>query len=550
MKRATISQVENKLSVRFDFDPALVGLMSELDPRAKFNYGNKAWIFPLETYIFTRLCDLFGMDPSECVQGIGGDAFRMEVMGTQPQPKPVDLSLLDGFRFLTEPYEHQRRGLCELFGNDAWLLGWEMGTGKTKVVCDRINGESKVLILCPKSVLGTWEKELCKHAVAKCTILTGTATQKERAIKTRRPIVVTNYDTLLWWKEPGEWNAVVADECQALRNPTAKRSRKARAIVAPRRWALSGTPAPNSPLDWHGILLFLDPSGRLAGTTSKTAFAARYAIKRSLSNDPKDRRKIIVGYRDLSDLRKRIASCSSRVKKEDCLDLPPKVFAERTCTLEGEQLRVYNTLRRDAVVRLNKMKEESTLTARNVLTEALRLQQIAGGTVPDDLGIVHRFAGNAKLDLFGEILDDLDGKPLVVWCCFREELNILAECLASRGRIVRAIHGGISGPDRQTAIDDFSASRADTFLATIQTGGIGIDGLQRVCDTEVFYSRSYRFDEFAQATDRLHRVGQEKKVTVISLVATGTVDEKIAVALERKEAMQEMMLSRPIEEML
>lgn len=472
---------------------------------------------------------------------------------------PPDLSLIDGYEFLTQPYDHQRIGLAELVGHDSWLLAWEMRVGKTKVVADWLRYQTQQraktsarplagVILCPKSVISVWPGELMRHAGLPCRVLGDTPRQRQESLAwfgregTVPRVLVMNYDHT--WRDAGKFimslerlDVVIADEVQAIKNKTASRSKATVKLSekAAYRFALSGTPAPNGPEDWLGTLLFLDPSGKLAGTKFKTTFESRYVVRREINGIP-----LIIGYQNLDDLNKRVASVSSRVKKDDCFDLPPKVMLERHCTLEGEQARVYREIKKDALTRLSKAKADSVLTVNNVLTESLRLLQVVGGFVPDNTGQLHALGDNAKLALLEEVVSELEGQPLVIWCHFRAELEAVAKLLPKMGRCGVQFHGGEDSTTRARYVEQFQSGKIDTFVATPMTGGVGLN-LSRA-DTEIFYSRSYNLQDWLQAQARLESGTKKKAVAVISLVADGTVDVKVGRALDRKENIQEAMM--------
>jgi SNF2 family DNA or RNA helicase len=576
--RASITLENGKLAVRFFYDAFMVEAVRGIDPRSKFtkDNGDARWLLPCEQYTFIKLCDLFGLDPANTARNIGtqlsGNGKTDEeiagliasLTGPPAYRKPQKITdrlteiKYEQYQHVLPPFDHQKGGLVDTIENPRWGLFWDMGTGKSKAICDRIcfglqHGQFKnVLIICPKSVLSVWPRELMTHAKLPCHVIAGSQKQKVHAIETVKKnggIGVINYELLNYiWPELRKvpWELVVADECQKIKRSTAIMSRRTRDIAenATYRYALSGTPAPNGPLDWFGVLLFLDGTGKLAGTQSKVAFEARYAIRKKLNNGG----QMVIGYRDLEDLRRRVTSVSSRILKDDCLDLPPKTFVERTCTLGKEQRRVYTELKRAAVARLSKLKDEGLITVRHLFTESLRLLQIVGGFVKDDDGRIHAFDPNPKLELLGEVLDEIGDQPLVIWSIFLEELSTIAELLADRGRTVCVMRGTTSDADRAQAIDDFQNSRANTFLATPQTGGSGIT--LTAADYEVFFSRSYNLNDFLQAADRCHRIGQTRPVTITSLVAEESIDQRVSLSLQRKADLQEALMRSQIEDLL
>lgn len=566
--RASMSLVDGKLHVSFRPLPTIVEMVKAIDPRRKYLPDLKLWQFPAEGPVVKRLTDLFGLDMLKLDQRIAALVRPVE------QPKPPNTAVLNDHPWRSPPYAHQVVGVAELVEHPAWLLAYDQGTGKTFVAANRLaygmargHFRGPILVLTPKPVVQAWPRELWTHAGLKCVVLAGSGAEKLATLEAHRTdapgtIFVCNYEAMLSKPKrakmtlshymaalPTPFDVVIADEVQRLKAGTSATARAVGRVRARARyrWALSGTPAPNGPEDWYGVLTFLDP--RILATESKTAFEARYVVKGKFS----DTGPIIrIGYKDLDDLNARVASCCSRVLKQDCLDLPEKVFIERVCELSPEQRRVYKDLRDKAVAHLNTLKAEGTLTIRNILTESLRLLQVVGGFVPDDTGRVHPLEGNAKLALLDEVLDEIGPRPTVIWCSFLEELRAVADLVRKRGE-VRMFHGAVANKERDDAIDWFQQRgprEPAYFLATPQSGGTGIT--LTAADTEIFFSRTYKLTDYLQAIDRLHRIGQTRKVTIINLVAEATVDRKVGSALERKEAMQENMMARPdaVEDML
>lgn len=537
--------------VKTPLHPATVTMLrDQIDPRRRWDAVEKAWSYPAEPAVLSRILEVFQLDRLAVPEGL-----RKLLPPPLPVPKrEVDLSVIDGYEFLTEPYQHQREGLAMLVREKRWLLSWEPGCGKSKTICDRIRMAFQILhdiagpilILCPKGVLFVWGDELKTHA--NLTVRTWPDYGPEWIVD--GAIMVANYDALV--SETNlkrflkvNWQMVVYDEVQKCKNITTKRFKAAKKVSAKstHRYAISGTPAPNGPLDFLGAMTLLDPS--ILGTESKTAFTARYAITQPVGTGMG---RQVVGYQNLADLNQRVASVSDRRTKDECLDLPPKIYQTRHCQLEGEQARIYAELRKHAVARLTKAKDDNLLTAKNILTEQLRLLQIVGGFVPDEEGKIHALKTNIKLELLDEVLEELGSQPVVIWCAFLEELRAVVELLSNQGRSVTSFSGENNDKERRDSVHWFQSGHVDTFVATASAGGTGIT-LTRA-SVEVFYSRTYNLEHWLQAQDRLHRVGQTKSVQVISLVARGTVDEKIERALAEKESLQELVMRKAPEELL
>lgn len=473
--------------------------------------------------------------------------------------------------YRTQPYRYQLRGLAELVKHPRWLLGWECGLGKSLVVAERLrlgfergHFSGRVLIVCPKSVLAVWPEQLQQHAGLGCLVLTGDARQRagvlESAASSRNAIVVTNYEVA--WREVDRLaklrpDVVVADESHRIKNSRSLTARAVRRLgrQARFRWALSGTPTPNGPLDIHGTLAFLDP--KLCGGESFCAFRARYAITRGdmLRREIEQAKqrgidrgdlkrllasgtaRIVLDYQNLDELERIVSSVSSRLRKVDALDLPEKTFVERRVPLSASASRVYRDIRRDALALLESKQGAGTLSVPHILTQAMRLLQVAGGFVPDDEGRMHALEPNAKLNLLADVLEDIDGQ-VVIWAGFVAEARAIWGLL---GESAVAHEGSLSFERRLDALRAFKSGEARYLIATPQSAREGLTLTE--ASTAVFYSRTYNLLDWLQAQDRVHRIGQRWPVTIISLIAEGTVDENVARALSRKADLQELVLS-------
>ena len=328
-------------------------------------------------------------------------------------------------------------------------------------------------------------------------------------------------------------NGLLVHNCHRAKRTTTQTSRALRAVSdgAKYRYGLTGTPAPNGPLDIFGSLTFLDPN--IIGTSYWTTFKARHAIMGGFENHE------IIGYRDLATLNAQVASCSSRVKKEDALDLPPKTFVTRPCPLSTEQRRIYRQLKEEAIAIFRRQEKEGTLTVRNILTETLRLLQVCGGFLPDDEGRMHSL-DCGKADVFEEMLDDFaPDQKVIVWCAFLAEVDAI--CARLGGRAVR-YDGRSSTIEREDAIEQFRNGDAQFFVATPAAGGEGITLTES--STVVYYSRDWNLKNYLQSQDRAHRIGQHHPVTISNLVVPGTIDARCMQALERKEGEQEAILGK------
>ena len=304
------------------------------------------------------------------------------------------------YKFKTQPYAHQLKAL-ELSWNKSYFAYFmEMGTGKSKVLIDniamlydsgKING---VLIVAPKGVVKTWyEQEIPTHMpdhVEHTDVLWQAMINKKQQKeldKLFQPgedlhILVMNVEAFST-KKGVEFAAkflrchrtmMAIDESTTIKNPDAKRTRHICSLgeYAQYRRILTGSPVTKSPLDLFKQCEFLQPD--LLGYSSYYAFRTRYAKLRTANFGGKSF-QLVVGYKNLDELSEKIKPFSSRVLKEECLDLPEYTYMKRTIQLSSEQKSVYEQMRKQAVAFL-KGKSMTTATA---LTQLMRLQQITCG---------------------------------------------------------------------------------------------------------------------------------------------------------------------------
>ncbi len=564
---ATLTVRDGRLRVRTPYAPALVERFRAI-PGRSFDGETKEWTFPIAPDVVSMVTDVLGVLPwslpPEVRDAVNGSLPRVEA-------KPVDMSLIEGHVFRTVPFEHQRVNLARLVAEKRWLIADEQGLGKSAVIANRLRHVKNqldilnVLIVCPKSVVHGWLDQLWTHAELHATAVEGNATQRRNRLAGGFRFKVTNYEALIHTGsafEEIDWDVVVIDEVQKVKNFTAQTSKALRRLTAKANyvWALSGTPAPNGLEDYLGVLAAVDP--KLLPVQTKTAVEARYCVKQAIGQDdagnPAPPFKI-VAYRNVAELHGYIARITSRHTKAECLDLPPKIFSVRTCQLEGEQARVYRDIKKDAVAKIETLRGEGTLTVANVITESLRLLQVVGGHMPLLLDShdtdcdcsrdsIYRFPKIAKLDALGDLLDEVGERQVVLWACFRPEVAMLVEWLEKHyGGGVASLVGGMSGNDRAENIERFRSGAARWFVGTAEAGGTGVNGLA-VADTMVYYSRGWRLDSFLQSQDRGHRIGmQGNSLSIVKLLAERTVDFKVDESLDKKQSLQDMMLGNPAE---
>ena len=459
------------------------------------------------------------------------------------------------YKFKTKPYKHQITALEKSWQKDEYGYFMEMGTGKSKVLVDNmamLYDKGKInaaLIIAPKGVYRNWlSQEIPNHLpshVDHKTVLWTALTSKTKD-KEYQQLFKTDYDLhillmnveALSTKKGVEFagkflrchkTLMAVDESTTIKNPTAKRTKAILALSkeAKYRRILTGSPVTKSPLDLYSQCAFLNEF--LLGFSSFYTFRNRYAqmIERNFGGR---RVQIVASYRRLDELAETLKKFSYRILKEDCLDLPPKVYMRREIDLSDEQKKAYATMKSAALAHLN----GKIATAPHVLTQLMRLHQITCGHFTADDGTIQEFKNNRMSELLN-LLDEIEGK-VIIWANYVYDIKQIVNTISDEygeDSIVE-YYGAIESKKRQTNIEKFQdpKSKVRFFVGNPQTGGYGIT--LTAASNVIYYSNGYDLEKRLQSEDRAHRIGQEKSVTYIDLIARDTVDEKIVKALRKK----------------
>ena len=458
------------------------------------------------------------------------------------------------YKFKLKPYKHQMTALEKSWNKETYAYFMEMGTGKTKVLIDNMSmlyDKGKIdgaLIIAPKGVVKTWyEQELPTHLpthIENVTILWQshiTKKQQEKLeslfeIETALHILIMNVEALS--TEKGVKFAtkflnshkvmMAVDESTTIKNPTAKRTKNIIGLgkYAKYRRILTGSPVTKNPLDLYTQCEFLDPY--LLDFGSYYAFRNRYAEMTTMNVRGRSI-QVVKKFRHLGELSESLQPFSYRVLKEDCLDLPPKIFMKRYVSLTPDQKKIYEQMKKHALAILNG-KVTSTMT---VLTQLMRLHQITCGHFTADDGTTQAVESNRLNELMA-ILDETEGKA-IIWANYQLSVGeIIQRIIKDYGEDSYVHYYGLtSQEERQDNIRKFQNDPKCRFLVgTPQTGGYGITLTQ--ANTVVYYSNGYDLEKRLQSEDRAHRIGQKEKVTYVDLICEDTVDEKIVKALRNK----------------
>ena len=459
------------------------------------------------------------------------------------------------YKFKTKPYAHQITALEKSWDRTEYGYFMEMGTGKSKVLVDnmamlydkgRING---AVIVAPKGVYRNWYSQeipnhLPSHIQPKMVLWTAlTSKTKDKEYQTLFEtghdlhILIINVEALST-KKGLDFAAkfmrchktmLAIDESTTIKNPSAKRTKSILALgkEATYRRILTGSPVTKSPLDLYTQCGFLNSF--LLGYDSFYAFRNRYAnmIDRNFGGR---RVQLIGSYKRLDELADKLKAFSYRVLKDDCLDLPDKVYIRREVDLTDEQSKAYATMKSAALASL----KGKMATAPHVLTQMMRLHQITCGHLRNDDGTITEIKNNRLKELIN-LLDEVEGK-VIIWANYVYDIENLVKVISDEfgADSIVQYYGAIPAEQRQENIEKFQDpnSKARFFIGNPQTGGYGIT--LTCANTVVYYSNGYDLEKRLQSEDRAHRIGQTKSVTYVDFIAPKTVDEKIVKALRSK----------------
>ncbi|WP_369244857.1 SNF2-related protein [Streptomyces sp. R41] len=439
--------------------------------------------------------------------------------------------------------DYQARGLNWLARMTSLGLGGcladDMGLGKTITLIalhlHRQTDQSAAgptLVVCPASLMGNWQREIEKFAPG---------TPVRRFHGSRRSLedvagcefVLTTYGTMRLDAprlDEMAWGMVVADEAQHVKNPYSATARALRTIGARARVALTGTPVENNLSELWAILDWTTPGllGRL-GT-----FRTRYAQAVEGGQDPAAAERLAQLVRPFL-LRRR---------KSDpgiAPELPPKTETDRAVSLTKEQAGLYEAMVRET---LTEISGADSMARRGLIVKLLTgLKQICNHPaqfLKEDRPKIPGRSG--KLELLDELLDTIlsEGASVLVFTQYVRMARLIERHLAARGVSTQFLHGGTPINQREAMVQRFQEGEIPVFLLSLKAAGTGLN-LTRA-EHVVHYDRWWNPAVEAQATDRAYRIGQSRPVQVHRLIAEGTIEDRIADMLRRKQQLADAVL--------
>lgn len=414
------------------------------------------------------------------------------------------------------------------------VLADDMGLGKTlqmiAALIDRAK-EGPALVVAPTSVVFNWLRELERFAPSLDVVhYHGSSRALPRLGKGQ--VVVTSYGVVLQDEERlarHRFTTLVLDEAQAIKNPGAKRAKAVGRLQAEWRVALTGTPIENRLGELWAIFHVVAP-GLLGG---QDQFHRRFVAPIESARDQERAKELAALVRPF---------VLRRTKAEVAPDLPPRTEVQLEVDLSGPERKIYEDARLSAIAHLTdlELSRPDEHARIQILSELTRLRLIACHARL----VEPRFKGDsAKLESLFALLETIreSGQQVLVFSQFTKLLDLVRERLDEAGAVYAHLDGSSSPKRRREAVDSFQSGQAPVFLVSTKAGGFGLNltAASYVVHLDPWWNPAVE----DQATDRAHRIGQDKPVTVYRLVARGTIESAILELHGKKRSLAEQILS-------
>jgi SNF2 family DNA or RNA helicase len=501
------------------------------------------------------------------------------------------------YEYKTKPYQHQIDVLRKCWNMEVYALFLEMGTGKTKIVLDNacalyLQGKiDSLMVMAPKGTYLNWRDEVAIHVPDYIDYCLAWWTPYPNSEELHRlqvqmndsshfHIMLVNIEAMQTKnkaKSKGQkyvWNwlhthkpMVAVDESTTIKNPTASRTKAVLELapLAKYRRIMSGNPLPNGLLDLWSQCAFLGT--KYLGWDSFYAFKHHYAILKRRNTGATNGKgnpifhDQVIGYCDElieKELLPRLEIFSSKIRKEDCLDLPEKIYQKIEIKLSDEQEKLYKQMSKHAMaVYEDESGRLGHVSVTTVISLMLRLHQISCGFVtlhretgeyldPDEEVLRHekiiQDLPNERMSTLLQQIEEIDGK-VVIWAHYVHNIQtIIKELKKVYGdEAVCGYYGAIKSNDREIYRKRFQDPRDPLrFFVANKAGAYGINLTE---SSNVFYfANTFDLDVRMQSEDRNHRIGQRKAVSYIDIIAKKTIDEKIVEALKKKVKLVDLVM--------
>lgn len=464
----------------------------------------------------------------------GGELLREEIANLRQHhhvaaPPP-------GFLATLRPYQQEGLAWLDFLAKAGLggILADDMGLGKTVQVLAHVLAQHQTqtapqrlptLVIVPTSLVANWRAEAARFTPElRVLVLHGSARESQFKFIPTHDLIITTYPLLVRDRETllnYQFGLLVLDEAQMIKNAHTQTAKVVREIKATRHLAMTGTPLENHLGELWAQFDAIEPG--LLGNERQFTRVYRTPIEKHADVDTQ------------AILNRRIAPLLLRRRKQDVLkDLPPKTEILRMVELEDAQRELYETLRLAQHDRVREALEHRGLGQSGiiVLDALLKLRQVCCDPRLVKLDAARGIEASAKLDVLLELLDQLiaEDRRVLVFSQFTEMLDLIAAALSEKNVAYLMLTGQTKA--RAPLVERFQRGEVPVFLVSLKAGGVGLN--LTAADTVIHYDPWWNPAVEAQASDRVHRIGQHQPVFVYKLICSGTVEEKIMALQTRK----------------
>lgn len=453
-----------------------------------------------------------------------------------------------------QDFQHQKFTFERAKDRDYYALLLEMGLGKSRIAIElaeynHAQGRiAAVMVLCPKSLVRNWTTvEIPKHSSSPFVTYEWPAGKPVPEFNSS-PVMawlVLNHDAITReefvevfraFRNSYGLFALVVDESTAFKSPKAQRTKVAVKLgkYASKKYILSGMPVPQSPLEAWSQFEILKPG--ILGSESYYSFMHRYAVKKDITFGMRRISKV-VGYKNLEELTSTIKKYGSMLSKEECLDLPPKMFRTLDVPLTEDQNKIYKSLKEEALAYFN----EEKIIAVNAVSLLIKLLQVAAGQIKRSDSIYEAIPSD-RFEVISDLVEECAGKT-VVWSYFVGASASIANALDKRQTYTMKLTSGMTPTLKADSINTWKNNPACKVLIASPEGERY--GHTWVESSNVIYANIRpSLEKYIQSQERTHRIGQTKSVLYTNILSEGTVERGIYKILESQKDIAEVVMDR------
>jgi SNF2 family DNA or RNA helicase len=478
---------------------------------------------------------------------------------------------------MTELFDHQKEGikfLMEHKGSGALI--WEPGCAKTRTVIEtakemlKTEPGLKFLVVCPLSILqSVWGEQIEQYSdFSFMNCHKDGIPDNPRQADALPDFMLINYESIRLERNvlalskllSNQKIVAILDESSKIKAHDTITTKTLLRLASKfhARIIMSGTPTPNSELEWWPQMNFVQPwvLGSSFSQFKNTFFhwqnrngqimnipQGAFMTREVLSKLHKTGCEMAITPANRERLMKMVTPFCSLVRKVDCLDLPEEIDMVREVNMTEKQSRAYKDMKTELIAQLGDLFDGAgyidPIVAQNGLTKIAKLREITSGFAINDRGQEVDLGSSPKLTELMSMADEYAGQQLIIWGNYKWEIRTISEAL-SKIAPVSTFYGETK--DRDGSIEAFQKGDTRFFVANPQSAGHGLN-LQGNCSNEIFFSLSYSMEQYIQARGRIHRSGQTKACIFNHIIARGTIDQEILDVVRGKKTAQDILLN-------